>query len=101
VGPLSGLGGDYFTLNDQSGGGGGPLPTSPGQGGQSWTFIANLANLSNSYGVFPGGQSENPASPFYDNYIPIWIKGEYLPLTFTTNITRQNMIAEIILKPGG
>ena len=101
VGPLPGLGGDYFTLNDASGGGGGPLPTLPATSGQSWTFIANLANLSNSYGVFPGGQGENPAGPFYDNYIPIWIKGEYLPLIFTTNITSQNMIAEIILEPGG
>ena len=104
VGPLSGLGGDYFTINDQSGGGGGPLPTSPGPGGQSWTFIANLKNLSNSYGVYPGGQSENPASNYYDNYIPIWIKGEYLPLIFASNpnnISQSNIIATIILNPSG
>jgi len=104
VGPLSGLGGDYFTLNDQSGGGGGPLPTSPGPGGQSWTFIANLANLSDSYGVYPGGQSENPASPYYDNYIFIWIKGEYLPLLFIGSpqgFAPSEVTAEVNLLPSG
>ena len=31
-------------------------------------------------GVYPGGQSENPASPWYDNLIPLWWNGQYLPV---------------------
>jgi penicillin amidase len=31
-------------------------------------------------GVYPGGQSENPASPWYDNLVPLWWNGQYLPM---------------------
>ncbi|MGC9183179.1 penicillin acylase family protein [Caldisphaera sp.] len=61
-----------------------------------------MSYLINSYGVYPGGQSENPLSAFYDNYINIWIKGEYLPLIFAQNlqnITQSDIIAEIVLNP--
>ncbi len=97
------IGGDYFTLNDASGGGGGPLPASPATGGQSFTFIANLANLSDSYGVYPGGQSENPASPLYDSYIPVWASRSYLPLLFVQNYTYfapSETMAVITMTPG-
>lgn len=103
VGPISSKGGDYFTLNDNPGGGGGPLPTSPAPGGQSFMFVANLANLSDSYGVYAGGQSENPASPFYDNYIPLWVKGVYLPLLFYPSYSQfpsSYVLVTINMKPG-
>jgi penicillin amidase len=31
-------------------------------------------------GVYPGGQSENPASPWYENLVPLWWDGQYLPV---------------------
>ena len=31
-------------------------------------------------GIYPGGQSENPASPWYTNLVPLWWDGTYLPL---------------------
>jgi len=31
-------------------------------------------------GVYPGGQSENPASPWYADQIPLWWAGQYLPV---------------------
>jgi penicillin amidase len=31
-------------------------------------------------GVYPGGQSENPASPWYANLVPLWWDGQYLPV---------------------
>jgi penicillin amidase len=31
-------------------------------------------------GVYPGGQSENPASPWYADQIPLWWDGQYLPV---------------------
>ena len=30
--------------------------------------------------IYPGGQSENPMSPWYGNGVPLWMKGEYWPL---------------------
>ena len=34
-------------------------------------------------GVYPGGQSENPASPWYANLITDWWDGRYLPMPGT------------------
>jgi penicillin amidase len=31
-------------------------------------------------GVYPGGQSENPASPWYANLVGLWWNGQYLPV---------------------
>jgi penicillin amidase len=31
-------------------------------------------------GVYPGGQSENPASPWYADQIPLWWDNQYLPM---------------------
>jgi penicillin amidase len=45
-------------------------------------MVVSMENVSNSYGVYPGGQSENPASNLYSNYVSIWISGNYLPLYF-------------------
>ncbi len=77
VGPIS-KGGDFNTPNDASGVGPNNYPT----GGQSWVMVVNMSNVSHSYGVYPGGQSENPASPLYSNYVNNWIDGTYLPLLF-------------------
>ncbi|EQD27887.1 peptidase S45 penicillin amidase, partial [mine drainage metagenome] len=77
VGPIS-KGGDFNTPNDASGVGPDNYPT----GGQSWVMVVNLSNVSRSIGVYPGGQSEDPASSQYSNYVMDWINGNYLPLTF-------------------
>jgi penicillin amidase len=48
--------------------------------GPSWRMIVHLSTVSEAYGVFPGGQSGNPGSKFYDNFVDTWAKGEYYPL---------------------
>lgn len=52
--------------------------------GPSWRMVVHLKDEIEAYGVFPGGQSGNPASQYYDNYSPLWEKGEYLSLKFIT-----------------
>jgi len=98
VGPLP-RGGDYNTPNDASGGG---PPSNWPSGGQSWTMVVSMANVSDSFGVYPGGQSENPASPLYSNYISVWMSGGYLPLYFIASPTAfpsALVKATIILSP--
>lgn len=56
-----------------------------GTHGPSWRMIVALGDEIEAYGVYPGGQSGNPASRNYDNYSPLWEKGEYLELKFITN----------------
>lgn len=48
--------------------------------GPSWRMIVTLGEQVEALGVFPGGQSGNPGSPFYDNTIKTWASGDYYPL---------------------
>lgn len=50
--------------------------------GPSWRMIVELGNRPRAYGIYPGGQSGNPAGRYYDNFINDWNKGTYYPLTF-------------------
>jgi penicillin amidase len=49
--------------------------------GPSWRMIVSLGpGGTAARGVYPGGQSENPASPWYTNLVPLWWDGQYLPV---------------------
>lgn len=45
--------------------------------GPSWRMIVSLTPQTEAYGVYPGGQSGNPGSRFYDNFIDTWSMGKY------------------------
>ncbi|MBI2827079.1 MAG: penicillin acylase family protein [Planctomycetia bacterium] len=49
-------------------------------GGASWRMIVDLANTGKTAGMYPGGQSEHPASPLYGDLLESWAKGEYLSM---------------------
>jgi penicillin amidase len=48
--------------------------------GPSWRMIVHLTETTEAWGVYPGGQSGNPGSRFYDDYVSVWEKGAYHPL---------------------
>jgi len=54
-------------------------PAAPASSGISGASAPAIPEIS-AYGVYPGGQSENPASPWYTNLVPLWWNGQYLPL---------------------
>lgn len=43
-------------------------------------MIIHLASQTEAYAVYPGGQSGNPGSKFYDSFVRAWSKGEYYKL---------------------
>lgn len=45
--------------------------------GPSWRMVVHLTDETEAYGVFPGGQSGNPGSKYYDNFIDTWAQGKY------------------------
>jgi penicillin amidase len=45
--------------------------------GPSWRMVVSLTPQTEAYGIYPGGQSGNPGSFYYDNLIAKWDKGEY------------------------
>jgi penicillin G amidase len=65
--------GTSFTVNP--GGNIGPVG-----GGASFRMIVDFGDPAASVGVYPGGQSGDPASPHYDDQIPLWASGAYIPL---------------------
>ncbi len=50
--------------------------------GPSWRMVVHMKRPVEAYGIFPGGQSGNPGSRFYDNNIEAWARGRYNRLWF-------------------
>lgn len=70
-----------------NGGGNGIINASQHDHGPSWRMVVEMTTPTNAYGVYPGGQSGNPGSKFYDNFIEHWTKGMYYPLWFMASAT--------------
>ncbi|MEX0661541.1 MAG: penicillin acylase family protein [Balneolaceae bacterium] len=81
VGQIPGLGqSDVFTN-----GGAETINAIRGSHGPSWRMIVELdPDGVRGYGVYPGGQSGNPGSKTYDEFVETWRTGELYELLFLT-----------------
>lgn len=50
--------------------------------GPSWRMVVELGEETKASVVYPGGQSGNPGSLYYDNFIDTWAAGEYYEAQF-------------------
>lgn len=50
--------------------------------GPSWRMVVELNKETDAYVVYPGGQSGNPGSPYYDSFLDKWAAGEYYKAWF-------------------
>lgn len=50
--------------------------------GPSWRMIVELGPRPKAYGIYPGGQSGNVGSRFYENGVDDWRQGKYYRLNF-------------------
>ncbi|MEZ4796354.1 MAG: penicillin acylase family protein [Flavobacteriaceae bacterium] len=50
--------------------------------GPSWRMIVEMTSPPTALGVYPGGQSGNPGSKFYDDMVDTWASGNYFKLNF-------------------
>ncbi len=50
--------------------------------GPSWRMIVEMTSPPTAFGIYPGGQSGNPGSKYYDNFIDDWAAGKYHSLNF-------------------
>jgi penicillin amidase len=69
--------------------------------GPSWRMIVHLTSPTEAYGVYPGGQSGNPGSRFYDNYIDDWVAGKYNKLWFMRDGDRTDRNVKWVMKFAG
>lgn len=67
------------------GGGKGIVNATQHDHGPSWKMIVELTTPTNAYGIYPGGQSGNPGSKYYDNFINSWSQGLYYKLVIMDN----------------
>lgn len=83
------------------GGNGSALNAITRSNGPSWRMIVELGERVRAIGVYPGGQSGNPGSRYYDNMAETWAKGEYNELLFMASVDEQSdrIMARQTFKP--
>ena len=57
--------------------------------GPSWRMIVEMGPEIKAWGIYPGGQSGNPGSQYYDNMVDDWVNGEYYPIVFLRSADEQ------------
>ncbi|MDH5644335.1 MAG: penicillin acylase family protein, partial [Gemmatimonadota bacterium] len=86
-------------------GGSGNLNPSSGSGGHgaSWRMVVELGPEIKAWATYPGGQSGNPASPWYANRIDQWAEGELDSVLFPlrrSDLGKENVAGVLTLNPG-
>jgi penicillin amidase len=71
----------FSRMNVYCGGNRGIINATSHEHGPSWRMIVDFGEMK-GYCLFPGGESGNPGSKFYDNMIDKWAKGEYYVAKF-------------------
>ena len=68
--------------------------------GPSWRMIVEMTSPPTALGVYPGGQSGNPGSKYYDNMVDTWAAGRYLEIDFmqSAKATEKTLFTQT-LKP--
>ncbi len=67
--------------------------------GPSWRMIVELTDDINAYGVYPGGQSGNPGSKYYDDFIDTWAAGKYYRIHLYDKgamASQKNLLGKIV-----
>ena len=77
-------------LDVDCGGGAGIVNATTERTGPSWRMVVALGPRVRAYGVYPGGQSGNPGSAFYDNMLETWRVGQLDELVFLRSADEPN-----------
>ncbi|MBX2902352.1 MAG: penicillin acylase family protein [Chitinophagales bacterium] len=78
----------FSSLNVYNGGNLGVINATNSTNGPSWRMVIDFGEKK-AYTVYPGGQSGNPASKFYDNMVNTWAKGEHYLAAFFNEEPRK------------
>lgn len=78
IGRIPGLGSGVLEM----GGGKGIVNATSTQTGSSWKMIVSMGPRPRALVIYPGGQSGNPASPYYTHFLEAWKNGQYREMRF-------------------
>lgn len=70
-----------------TGGGVGIVNATKKTHGPSWRMLVELGDSIKAQGIYPGGQSGNPGSFYYDSAVDNWVRGQYYNIHFLTSPT--------------
>ena len=80
-----------LSVNVRSGGGSSVVNAHTQTHGPSWRMIVSLDKTGiKAVGVYPGGQSGNPGSPYYSNMIEPWATAKYFTLRLVSSPEQLN-----------
>ncbi|MCA0365959.1 MAG: penicillin acylase family protein [Bacteroidetes bacterium] len=85
-----------------NGGGKGEVNATSETHGPSWRMVVELdKNWPRAFGLYPGGQSGNPGSKYYDNMIDKWAAGKLDTLVYLKNADEKHPKLEktLTIKP--
>lgn len=74
----------FSRMNLPIGGGTQCINATKADHGPSWRMVVSLTAKTEAYGVYPGGQSGNPGSKYYDSFVDQWAAGKYYSLWMMT-----------------
>ena len=68
--------------------------------GPSWCMVVTWEPQVRAWGIYPGGQSGNPGSKYYDNMVDDWVNGRISELHFLYNpgIEAEHLAGSILLR---
>jgi penicillin amidase len=69
--------------------------------GPSWRMVVALGPQVRAYGIYPGGQSGNPGSFYYDNLVETWRQGRLNEVLYLKSLRDPAAagLARLILRP--
>lgn len=85
-----------FSRKVNAGGGKHIINATTATHGPSWRMIVKMAGEIEAWGIYPGGQSGNPGSRFYDNFINDWTEGKYYKIDFRKRGSISNSGNQIV-----
>lgn len=66
----------------------------------SLRMVLDVGNWDESRFILPGGQSGNPLSPHYGDQLPLWLRGEGVPIAWSPERVSQITQTTLLLLPG-
>lgn len=86
----------FSRRNIYTGGYSGILNATGERHGASWRYVVEMGDKITAFGIYPGGQSGNPGSKYYDNFIKIWANGDYINFNLRKATDNQEVLFETI-----
>ncbi len=77
-----------------TGGAAGIINATSERHGASWRMVVEMGDKIKAFGIYPGGQSGNPGSKYYDNFLNLWANGEYLEFDLRNTEDTEGILFE-------